>query len=170
MFRWCVTAAVAAVLGGPTVAANPADPAEFLVRAITDGLAEDGVPRDLAARLAATGDFIKKCKICHLTRTALEGYARLAAQPTAGPGKGLKAEFVAKLKSGDAAVRQAALRGLVDRYVTRGFERQNAPQESRRQLLADLQEMRKAAMPALPDGQKFCPSCDGACQIRPREI
>jgi hypothetical protein len=170
MFRWCVAAVVAAVLGGPTVVAKPADPGEFLVRAITDGLTADGVSRDLAARLARNDDFIKKCKLCNLTQHALATYAEQPGQPAAESGKGLKAEFVAKLKSEDAMVRQAALRSLVDRYVTRGFERRNVSKEARRQLLADFQEMRQAAMPALPDGQKFCPSCDGACQVRPREI
>ena len=32
-------------------------------------------------------------------------------------------------------------------------------------LQEDLEKMRKLAMGGLPKGQKFCPSCDGACRI-----
>jgi hypothetical protein len=31
-----------------------------------------------------------------------------------------------------------------------------------------MEGFRKLAMPGLKEGQKFCPSCDGACRLIPK--
>ena len=36
------------------------------------------------------------------------------------------------------------------------------------QLQAKMEDMRKDMSGALPTGQKFCPSCDGACRLVPK--
>ena len=42
------------------------------------------------------------------------------------------------------------------------------PAEQKASLQKKLEEMRKAQARGLPAGQKFCPSCDGACRLAPK--
>ena len=75
-------------------------------------------------------------------------------------------ELVKRLQSDKDETRRAALREMVQRYVEFEFARRNLPEEQKAALQKQLEEMRKSI--ALPTGQKFCPSCDGACRLAPK--
>jgi hypothetical protein len=147
------------VVAAPTTTPTPSD---FLRHAILDGLAEDGVPPALAAALAKNPDFVGKCPICSPTHDALAEYGKLAIAPAAKKGMGLRDELVKRLKSEKTEIRHSALRELIQRYVERGYVRLKLIGEQRTALHNQLEEMRKRAMGGLRQGQKYCPSCDGA--------
>src|SRR5262249_40869127 len=118
--------------------------------------------------LAKNDDFIPKCGICGPTRQALLEYAKRTDTPDARPGKGLSEELVNRLKATDDATRRSALRELMERYSARELARAEWSAEQKAARKKELEEMRKAAMGGLPAGQKFCPSCDGACRLTPK--
>src|SRR5262249_21592363 len=161
--------ATGALLAVPAV--NPAkapDPFEFVFRAVTTGLTEDGVPPALAAELAERDDFVPKCGLCSPTRKALAQYGQLKAPPAAEDSKGLPEELIKRLKSDKKETRQAALRQLVQRYIERHYARTELTAEQKTALQKEMEQMRKDAMGGLAPGQKFCPSCDGACRLTPK--
>jgi hypothetical protein len=156
----------AVVLAAGWVVAAPMatpQPKDFLRRAILDGLAEDGVSPALGAALAKNPDFLGKCPICGPTQDALTEYGKLAIQPTAKEGKGLPEELVKRLKSDKTETRHAALRELIQRYIEREYVRLELTAEQRAALHKELERMRNLGMGGLRTGQKYCPSCDGAC-------
>jgi hypothetical protein len=148
---------------------KPPDAAKFLFESVRDGLAEDGAPPDLARELAKRDDdFVPKCGICGATHKALFAYGDLKVAPAAKEGRGLSEELTKRLKSNTDEVRRAALRELIQRYIERGYVRAECSAETRAAIQKELEIWRKQAMPGLRAGQKFCPSCDGACRLTPK--
>jgi hypothetical protein len=159
--------------GAPGAETKAPDAGEFLRAAVYDGLAADGVSPDLARELATNPDFIKGCKICETTHTALEQYAKLAKAPAAKHGRGLAAETVKKLRSRDGEVRLPALRDLINRYMGFAYDRAGLPATQRAELEMQVKGMAlqlKNPADGLPGGMPFCPSCDGACRKPPSVI
>jgi hypothetical protein len=160
---------VAAPRPAETVAAPVAatDSGEFIFQSVLTGLADDGVPRELAKALAqAQDDFVSKCRICGMTRKALFAYSELQNAPAAKDGKGLPENLAKRLKSDKTETRHAALRELTQRYIEQGFAKLAPTPEQKDAMKKELEQLRKVAMGALPAGQKYCPSCDGAtCRI-----
>src|SRR5581483_3993858 len=106
-------------------------------------------------------DFIKGCKICHLTHEALAEYGKLAKAPAAKPGRGLSAETVKKLRSKDRDTRLAALRDLIGGYMASAYAKANLPAAQRARLEAQVKAMAytpKDPAAGLPGGMPFCPS------------
>jgi hypothetical protein len=144
---------------------------EFVHAAVVNGLTEDGAAPALAGELGKRdADFVPKCFICDSTRSALKAYAKCDKQPAAKEGRGLSEELVKRLQSGTDATRRSALRDLVQRYIDREYARRDLTTEQKTSLQTELEKLRKLAMGALRNGQKFCPSCDGACCIVPRVL
>ena len=80
----------------------------------------------------------------------------------------LSAEWLAQLKSENVAIREDALRRLVERYIIMGMKTTPMTAEARVQLKKELDEARKEAILIMKSGggqKPYCPSCDGACQI-----
>jgi hypothetical protein len=163
-----VFAVPSAVTASPPDSPKPPDTDEFIRKAITDGLTEDGVPLALIADLGKRDDFLGKCRLCQPTHRALAAYGEQKVQPIAKEGKGLPDELVNRLKSDKATVRQPALRELVARYMVCSFAKTDLPTEQKTALQADLERMRKEGVGSLPTSQKFCPSCDGVCRLVPK--
>ncbi len=76
-----ILAAVGALYAAPSPPTPPADKpkppdvSEFLHKAMTDGLTEDGVPPKFAASIAKNeDDFLGKCSICSPTQRAIAEY------------------------------------------------------------------------------------------------
>jgi hypothetical protein len=143
------------------------EPKEFITAAITTGLADDGVPPAFVADIGKRDDFIGKCDLCGPVHQALIAYGKGDKQPVAKPGKGLTEELVTRLKSDKDETRRSALRELVQRYAEFEYARRDLPAAQKSAFQAKLEEMRKAMSGALPAGQKFCPSCDGVCCVKP---
>jgi len=136
---------------------------------VYQGLFEDGVAPALAATLARNPDYVGKCPVCDSTKAAFEKYGKLSRAPVAAAGRGLPEEWTKKLNSGDADVRRAAMRDLVQRYIDRGYERANFKADEKAAMEAALKAMEfklKDLNGSLPNGLKFCPSCDGTCRVR----
>lgn len=170
-----VLLAAAAGYPGPGSAAEVKTPdaAEFVRAAVYDGLAADGVSPDLVRELCHRPDFIKSCKLCNVTHTALAEYAKLPQAPAAKPGRGLAAETVKKLQSDKSEVRLPALRDLISRYVGFAYDRANLPAAQRTVLEQNVKAMvytPKNPDAGLPANMPFCPSCDGACRKPPTVI
>jgi hypothetical protein len=165
-----IFAAVGALLAAPHAdQPKPPQAGKFLFEAVSVGLAEDGVAPELAQELAKRdGDFVPKCDICGMTRKALYYHAGLEKPTAAKDGKGLPEELVKRLKSDTDATRRLALRELVQRYTERAYARAELTADQRAAMQKELEVMRKQAMPGLREGQKFCPSCDGACRLTPK--
>jgi hypothetical protein len=168
-----VLAAVGVLIAAPSRPAadlpRPIKADEFLLTSIRDGLAEDGVDPALARALAGRDDdFVPKCSICGMTRKGLFAYGDLKTAPAAKEGKGLPEELAKRLKSDTDSTRRLALRELVQRYTERGYVRAEFTAAERAAVQKELEEWRKVAMPGLRAGQKFCPSCDGACRLTPK--
>jgi hypothetical protein len=159
----------------PPAAPKPPVAADFIKKAITEGLEEDGVPITLASELGKRDDFLGKCTLCQPSRLAITEYSNRKCQPAAKENKGLPEELLNRLRSDKAEVRQPALRELVGRYMDRAFAKNalTADQSAALQkdldqsaaLQKDLEQMRKNQVNSLPSDRKFCPSCDGACRI-----
>ena len=150
------------------VPAAKVDAGEFIYRSVLDGLAADGVPPALAATLAKNDDFLKKCGICGMTRKAMSVHGELKNAPVAKAGRGLRDDLVKRLMSKDDAVRRVALRELIQRYIDFGYAGLDVAVEQKQALQAELELMRKNAVGGLEKGQKYCPSCDGACRLTPK--
>jgi hypothetical protein len=153
------------------VAANPPKPIEtdeFIRDAITNGLLEDGVPTALAGDLGKRDDFIGKCQLCQPAQFAFREHGKLKTVPAAKEGRGLSEELVKRLKSDNNETRRLALRELVHQYIDREYARRDLTTEQKTALQTALEEKRKAQANGLPAGQKFCPSCDGACRLAPK--
>jgi hypothetical protein len=166
-----VLLAVGAVLGSPLVPASAPkapEPEEFITHAITTGLTEDGVSTALMGDLGKRPDFLGKCNLCTPTHQAIIAYGKLPTQPVAKPGKGLPADLLKRLKSDNNETRRTALREMVHRYVDREYARRELTTEQKTAFQAKMQQWRKDMSGALPKGQKFCPSCDGACRLAPK--
>jgi hypothetical protein len=160
-----VLLAVGAVLGAPPAVPEPTD---FITDAINTGLTEDGVSTALISDLGKRDDFLGKCRLCGPTHQALIAYGKLDKQPVAKPGKGLPEDLLKRLKSDNNETRRAAIREMVHRYIDRQYARQDLTAEQKTSLQAKMETMRKEMSTSLPGGQKFCPSCDGACRLAPK--
>ena len=145
------------------------DAGDFISRAVSEGLADDGVPPSPAVALAKHDeDFVKKCSIREPTHNAQAKYAKRTDAPAAKDGKGLPGELVKRLKSDADDTRRAALRELVRRYVEQSYAKLDRSAEQKAALQTKLDELRKAATGGLPAGQKLCPPCDGAACRTPK--
>jgi hypothetical protein len=166
-----VLAALGAVVATPVPAADspkPPDANVFIHDAIINGLTEDGASLVIVADIAKRDDFVPKCGICEPTRSALKEYAKRDKAAAPKQGRGLSEELLKRLKSDDNSTRRLALRELVQRYIDREYARRELTAEQKTALQSELEMRRKAAMGGLRQGEKFCPSCDGACRLTPK--
>lgn len=132
---------------------------KFITESIMEGLKEDGVPREFAAVLAKNADYFGKCLLCSPTQDAFRQYSQIAKQPE---GKGLKEDLRVRLTSTDVPTRHQGLRELVQIYMGRGYAKAKLPDDERKAMQQLIEHHRKAGAAGLANGQKFCPSCEGA--------
>lgn len=149
-------------------------PAEFLSKAVSEGLQEDGVDKGFVREcIAQKGDlFVLKCRICDSVRNGFSAYisTKCGQTPVPAEGRGIPKDIVDELKQGARLARLNALERLVDRYVSRHYERLRITAEERRTLHATLEEWKKEGMKmkeaGSPNFGDFCPSCNGAAKPR----
>ena len=142
----------------------------FLGDAVFQGLTEDGAnPKPIQTILESPDPhFILKCHICSGVRWALVKYVEKSKDPKGSPsGSGFPKAIEEGLASPDRKTRLAALQDLVDRYVTRGFERSRMTPGEKEQMRELLQEAKKVGMEIKKKGDyknfgDSCPSCSGA--------
>ena len=146
------------------------EPAEFLRKAVVEGLQEDGADRAFVKGcIVEKGElFVPKCRICESVRQGFADYA--AAPDNAGPGKGIPKDIADELKHAARVARLNALERLVDRYVTRNYERLKMSAEERAKLQETLEAWKKNGMKmkelGSPNFGDFCPSCNAAARQR----
>jgi len=142
----------------------------FLQDAVFQGLTEEGAsPTSIKAILDRPDPhFILKCHICNGVRWALVKYVEKSNDPQGSPsGSGFPKAIEEGLASSDRKTRLATLQDLVDRYVTRGFERSRMTEGEKTQMRGLLQESKKIGMEIKKAGDykdfgDSCPSCSGA--------
>ena len=142
------------------------DPAEFLRKAVVEGLKEDGADRVFVKECITDRRelFVMKCPICEPVRQGFAEYAK--AVPTAG--KGIPKDIVDDLKNPARQTQLKALERLVDRYVSRHYDRLKMSAEDRQKMQAEMEARKKDGMKmkelGSPNFGDFCPSCNGAAK------
>ena len=149
------------------------DSSTFLRHAVVEGLTEDGADRVFVTEsIAGKSDlFVEKCPICGPVRQGFQEYARgtPGGKPAAGPG--LPKDIVDELRFAARVARLNALERLVDRYVSRHYERLKMTAEERRRMQSALDDGKKEGMILKELGPNkgfgdFCPSCNGAAKAK----
>lgn len=145
----------------------------FLGDAVFQGLTEDAAnPKPIQALLDNPDPhFILKCHICSGVRWALVKYVgknKDAPWPTSG--SRFPKALEQGLTSADRKTRVAALQDLVDRYVTRAFERSPMTEREKQDMRELLQDAKKTGMEIKKKGDyknfgDTCPSCSGASKL-----
>jgi len=147
------------------------DPAEFLRKAVVEGLKEDNADRNFIKESIADKRnlFVLKCPICDQVQKGFAEYGAGKAVEGA-KGKGLPKDIVDDLKSPTRLTQLKALERLIDRYVSSHYERLKMPAADRRTMNVALEEMKKEGMKMKELGSKnfgdFCPSCNGAAKAK----
>jgi hypothetical protein len=144
----------------------------FLRRAVVEGLTEDGADQAFVSE-SLTGQelFVLKCPICEPVRKGFIDYARAEPRDKPPAGKGFPKEIVEDLKKPDRASQLKAVERLVDRYVSRHYDRLKMSTEERRRMQAALEVGKKEGMQMKELGPNkglfdFCPSCNGAAKAK----
>ena len=149
---------------------------EFLRKAMEEGLNEDAADRLWVKERIAdqNGLFVLKCPICDPIRKGFAEYGK--AQPKESPGapaegKGVPKDIVDDLNNSTRLTQLRALERLVDRYVSRHYERLGMNLEERRRMQAALEDGKKEGMRMKELGPQkdfgdFCPSCNGAAKAK----
>jgi hypothetical protein len=148
---------------------------EFLHKAVVDGLKEDAADRAwVKERIADQRNlFVLKCPICEPIRSGFAEYGNAQSKDTPlapAEGKGVPKDIVDDLESSTRLTQLTALERLVDRYVSRHYERLSMTAEERRAMHAALEHGKKEGMemkelgPQKKDFGDFCPSCNGAAK------
>lgn len=151
---------------------RPFEPADFLRKAVVEGLKEDGADRTFVKEcIAQKGDlFVLKCRICDAVRGGFSEYGRGETPVAPAEGKGIPKDIVDELRNAARPAKLNALERLVDRYVSRHYERLKMTAEERRTLQATLEELKKEGMRmkelGSPNFGDFCPSCNSAAKQR----
>jgi len=147
---------------------------EFLHKAVVEGLKEDAADRAWVRERIADQDrmFVLKCPVCEGIRSGFSHYAYTEPKdPPVAPaeGKGVPKDIVDDLKSPTRLTQLKALERLVDRYVSRHYERLKMTAEERQAMHSALEDGKKQGM-AMKEYQKdfgdFCPSCNGAAKAK----
>lgn len=151
---------------------RPANPAEFLRKAVVEGLKEDGAdPAFVKERIADKGElFVLKCRICDSVRKGFTEYA-YAKPAEPAKGKGIPMDIADDLKSATRVTRLKAVERLVDRYVSSHYERLKISAAERQAMNAALEDWKKEGMKMKELGPQkdfgdFCPSCNGAAKAK----
>ena len=141
-----------------------------------EGLKEDRPDRDFIKECFAPKRnlFVLKCQICDQIQQGLAEYAspRAEEKPAApAEGKGIPKDIVDDLKSPARATQIKAVERLVDRYVSRHYERLGMSAEERRSMHTALEDWKKEGMKMKELGPQkdfgdFCPSCNGAAKAK----
>lgn len=146
------------------------DPDEFLRKAVTEGLTEDGADRAFIKEFVADKSslFVLKCPICEPVRKGFSQYGySTEKQPAPAEGKGIPKDIVDDLKDPARAKQLKAVERLVDRYVSLHYERTKMSADDRKKMQAVLAVRKKEGMGMKQsaynkDFGDFCPSCNGA--------
>jgi hypothetical protein len=144
-----------------------ADLHRFLFFGVFEGLWEDGANVGLIRELRKNpiDYFVAKCFICDAVRQGFDVY--LASPGSAlgedSRGPGLPKEITDDLKNPDRKARLQGIQKLVERYVTRRFDRTRMTAEERKVLEGLLEGARKEGMTVKEASfGESCPSCEGA--------
>jgi hypothetical protein len=148
---------------------GPLDPAEFLRKAVAEGLKEDGADRAFVKDCIADKRelFVLKCPICEPVRNGFVEHAN-AKEPVTG--KGIPKDIVDDLKNPVRLAQLKAIERLVDRYVSRHYERLKMSADDRQKMQAEMDVRKKEGMKmkalGSPKFGDFCPSCNGAAKAK----
>lgn len=143
------------------------DRLRFLAAAMFEGLVDDKPDPKVFDTILKQREqhFVAKCQICNPVAGGIRAYVAFATEGLYFPygGKGFPAEIGAGLKDKDRDVRLKAIEAMVDRYVTRYFEKSRMTPAEKESMKSWLIQGKKFGMSAKEKSfGDFCPSCEGA--------
>ena len=146
---------------------------EFLHKAVVEGLKEDAADRAWVKERIQYNLFVLKCPICEPIKSGFGEYANSPPKDAPAPpaeGKGVPKDIVEDLKNPVRLAQLKALERLVDRYVSRHYERLKMSAEERQTMQVALDDGKKKGMEMKELGRQkdfdFCPSCNGAAKAK----
>lgn len=138
---------------------------EFVQDALYNGLMRDQFPKDILTKLMSADVFVPKCPICRPTEGGMRDYLNEDGTPKATDK--LPPALLANLQSDNKETQHQALRDLVARYSAWQREALQLDEAGKKELDGKLAAARKRGMDNKSQNfGKFCPSCDGACEIK----
>jgi hypothetical protein len=133
---------------------------------VFEGLLDDGADAALFDPILRDPDkwFVVKCPICWPVMDGMKTYVKLREVMThPSTGSGFPEELRSGLKSPDRKTRLKSIESLVQRYVTRRFERTVMTAGEKDQMKTMLMEgMKHGGTMKQESFGDFCPSCNGA--------
>lgn len=140
--------------------------AAFMTDALYNGMMRQQLPKEIVEGLLAENRlFVGKCPICTPTRQGIRDY--LSEDGTPKRVNAIEQATLAKLRSSNIEEKQEGFRDLVAVYVKWQHEALGLNPLMDQQLRDRLVAERKVGMSRKSDNfGKFCPSCDGACEVK----
>jgi len=141
---------------------------QFLADAVYYGLQSDAAPKEVVNKVVEGNLFVSKCPIC---RPVERGFSRHMDNLPTIKVKRDKNSVVAKMMNADSREEQQnALRDMIAEYIDNYYEALQFTDEAKAKMAEELEAGRKKGMSyKREDFGKFCPSCDGACNIKKKE-
>jgi hypothetical protein len=143
------------------------DRTRFVYFAVLEGLWEEGADRPMPEALLNNPwkVFVPKCPICMPVMEACRSYVKDIPRIVVADasGTGFPNEVKTGLKSSDRAAQLKALESMVQRYVSRRFDRTVMNPDERTGMTNLLLMGKKTGMTMKEQSfGDFCPSCNGA--------
>ena len=141
---------------------------QFLGDAVFYGLQKDAAPVSMVNKILKADLFVPKCPIC---RPVESGMSQHLENPPTIMVKRNANSVVAKMMAAETREQQQiALRNLISAYVGQYYEVLKFTPEAKAKMEKKLAAGRKRGMSGMTSNfGKFCPSCDGACNIKEKK-
>lgn len=141
------------------------DVTQFLIGAIFEGLVEDWPDPGLLQPIVENRDvhFVAKCPNCGGVFDGMNAYVQMRPKTSSTHEVRFPKELSDGLKDPERAVRLKVIEGLVDRYVTRHFERLDLTSGEKKSMQSWLIMGKKYGLTVKEEKfGDYCPSCSGA--------
>ena len=138
----------------------------FIKQAVYNGLVTDKFPASTVQYILNNRKnfFVTKCPICSPTEQALDKYLGLENKSKKS---NVPSATLTALEANDKTAAQKAFNQLILKYSKAQKKRLNLTPRQLAQLETNLENDRKQGMGLKSSSfGDFCPSCDGACEIR----
>jgi hypothetical protein len=139
---------------------------DFLRMSVRFGLETDQFPVETAAAILENEhNFVPKCPVCTPVQAAFRDYVQ---QGRRSAKTNMEESELAALTGADKDLRQTSFRDLIARYTSQFYQELDFTEGERAFIESELAAARKTGMGYKPESfGLFCPSCDGACQMKP---
>jgi predicted DsbA family dithiol-disulfide isomerase len=135
----------------------------FLETAVATGMENEGFPKDLAKAMRNNRQlWIGKCPICDAVQRGINRYVNSSASISVAVST--EKQLLDDLKTNEKETQKLALKKMIDNYVSEHYKRLGMSESEISTMKSKLEADRKRGMRGVGDN-KFCASCDGACDM-----